>query len=182
MLHVVLYEPEIPQNTGNIMRTCMAMDCRLHLIEPMGFTLNDKNLRRAHMDYVKALDYKIYPDWSTFRTGREGEFYYITRYGDKSPSAMDYRTPVTEGRDIYLVFGKESTGIDKAILRANLDRCLRIPMVPGARSLNLSNCVAICVYIVQEQLGFPGLSGTEVIKGKDFLETGLVGRDKQDGR
>lgn len=168
MINVVLYEPEIPQNTGNIMRTCMAMNCRLHLIEPMGFKITDKSLKRAGMDYVKKLDYKIYPDWQTFYNMHEGSYYYITRYGEKTPSEFDYK--LDEGKDIYLVFGKESTGIDKHILHDNYDRCVRIPMVAEARSLNLSNCVAICVYEVLDQLGFPELSHTEVIKGKDFLQ------------
>ena len=98
----------------------------------------------------------------------EGSYYYITRYGEKTPSEFNYKED--EGKDIYLVFGKESTGIDKHILHDNYDRCVRIPMVAQARSLNLSNCVAICVYEVLDQLGFPELSHTEVIKGKDFLQ------------
>ena len=98
----------------------------------------------------------------------EGSYYFITRYGEKTPSEFNYKED--EGKDIYLVFGKESTGIDKHILHDNYDRCVRIPMVAQARSLNLSNCVAICVYEVLDQLGFPNLSHTEVIKGKDFLQ------------
>ncbi|MCI5723061.1 MAG: tRNA (cytidine(34)-2'-O)-methyltransferase [Erysipelotrichaceae bacterium] len=168
MINVVLYEPEIPQNTGNIMRTCMAMNCKLHLIEPMGFKITDKSLKRAGMDYVKELDYRIYPDWKTFFSSHQGSYYYITRYGEKNPSQFDYTKD--DGQDIYLVFGKESTGIDKHILKDNYDRCARIPMVKDARSLNLSNCVAICVYEVLSQLRFPDLSATEVIKGQDFLK------------
>lgn len=167
MYNVVLYEPEIPQNTGNIMRTCAAMGWHLHLIEPLGFYMDEKHLRRAGMDYRDTLSYKVYPNWETFRKENLGEFYYITRYGKKTPDAFDYPAD----RDIYLVFGKESTGIDKHILRQNLDRCVRIPMLANARSLNLSNCVALCVYEVMRQLGYPQLSKTEYLKGEDFLIT-----------
>lgn len=170
MINVVLYEPEIPQNTGNIMRTCMAFHCRLHLIEPLGFYLDEKHLRRAGMDYRDQIDYTIYPNWQDFKAKNEGSFYYVTRYGSKAPSAFDYRKDVEENKDIYVVFGKESTGIDKEILYQNLDRCIRIPMVENARSLNLSNCVALCIYEVLDQLGYPGLAREEVIKGPDFLK------------
>ena len=166
MLNVVLFEPEIPQNTGNIMRTCMAMNCHLHLIEPLGFYMDEKHLRRAGMDYRDELEWHIWPDWEAFCRENHGSFYYVTRYGHKDPSAFDYTE--AEG-DIYLIFGKESTGIPKAILREHEDRCMRIPMVPQARSLNLANCVAICVYVVQQQTGFAGLSAEEVIKGADYL-------------
>lgn len=169
MLHVVLYEPEIPQNTGNIMRTCMAFHCKLHLIEPLGFTIDEKKVRRAGLDYILQADYDIFPDWQTFMKDREGEFYYITRYGSKTPDKFDYTKANDENKDVYLVFGKESTGIDKQILVENLDRCVRIPMVENARSLNLSNCVALCVYEVYRQWEYVGLSKEEVIKGKDFL-------------
>lgn len=169
MIHIVLYEPEIPQNTGNIMRTCMAFGCRLHLIEPLGFCLDDRHLKRAGMDYINSLEWTVYPDWRAFELANSGSMYFITRYGSCPPSAFDYRKDAEEGRDIYLVFGRESTGIDKKILRAHADRCVRIPMVPAARSLNLSNCVALCAYEVLSQLGYPGLSETEVQKGADFL-------------
>lgn len=169
MIHIVLYEPEIPQNTGNIMRTCAAFGCRLHLIEPLGFYLDEKHLRRAGMDYRSEIDYTVYPDWQTFQkeNGSRGEFYYVTRYGSRSPSSFVY----PKDRDIYLVFGRESTGIPKAILKANRERCMRIPMVREARSLNLANCVAICAFVVLDQLSYPGLSGEEWLKGSDFLDT-----------
>lgn len=167
MLHVVLFEPEIPQNTGNIMRTCMAANCRLHLIEPLGFSLDEQHLRRAGMDYVKDLDYHIYANWEAFVAQNPSEhYYYMTRYGKKAPSDFDFTK--CEG-DIYLVLGKESTGIPKAILKHQLDQCMRLPMVANARSLNLSNCAAIIVYEVLRQLDYPGLSGHEVIKGEDWL-------------
>ena len=170
MIHVVLYEPEIPQNTGNIMRTCVAFGCRLHLIEPLGFKLDEQAIRRSGMDYRKELNYQVYGNWADFKTAHSsGAFIYMTRYGKKVPSQIDY-TCIEE--DIYLVFGKESTGIDKTILQDHLDWCVRLPMVAQARSLNLSNCVAIGVYEVLRQLDYPCLSQVEVLKGKDWLENG----------
>lgn len=179
MIHVVLYEPEIPANTGNIMRTCAAFNVKLHLIEPLGFYLDEKHLRRAGMDYLLKTDYTIHHDWHAFKGGRDGAFYYVTRYGSHLPSSFDYHRDDQQGKDIYLVFGKESTGIDKEILYENLDHCIRIPMVPEARSLNLSNCVALCVYEVLDQLGFPGLCTSETIKGADFLVQNHVNGQKE---
>ena len=168
MIHVVLYEPEIPQNTGNIMRTCVASGCHLHLIEPLGFSLDERKIRRSGMDYRKNLEMNVYGNWQEFLDqNKEGEFYFITRYGKQPPASFDY---TETQKDIYLVFGKESTGIPKEILHDHLDRCARLPMVADARSLNLSNCVAICVYEVLRQLDYPGLSRTEQIKGEDWLE------------
>lgn len=167
MINIVLYEPEIPSNTGNIMRTCAAFNMRLHLIEPLGFHLDEKHLKRAGMDYRKDVHFKTYMNWSTFLAehGDKGVFYYVTRYGKHTPDAYHY----SNDKDIYLIFGKESTGIPKEILAQNLDYCLRIPMVPNARSLNLSNCVAICAYEVIKQLSYTDLSKVEVIKGENFL-------------
>lgn len=167
MIHVVLYEPEIPQNTGNIMRTCMAANCQLHLIEPLGFKLDEKHLRRAGMDYRHEINMKQYPSWESFLQQNQGQYFFITRYGKKSPTAFDY-SEIEE--DIYLIFGKESTGIPKEILRPYQERCARLPMVENARSLNLSNCVAICVYEVLRQRNYEGLSKTEQLKGEDWLE------------
>ena len=112
MIHVVLYEPEIPANTGNIMRTCAAFNLKLHLIEPLGFYMDEKHLRRAGMDYLLQVDYTIHHDWNSFMDGRVGAFYFVTRYGNRVPSSFDYRKDDEQGKDIYLVFGKESTGID----------------------------------------------------------------------
>ena len=165
-LNVVLYEPEIPQNTGNIMRTCAAFHMRLHLIEPLGFYLDEKHLRRAGMDYREQIEMKIWKNWNEFTAGEKGSFYYATRYGSHAPDEFDYRQEIS---DIYLIFGKESTGIPKEILREHLDHCIRIPMVPEARTLNLSNCVAICAYEVLRQTGYPDLCRTETIKGADWL-------------
>lgn len=167
MIHVVLYEPEIPQNTGNIMRTCMATGSKLHLIEPLGFSLDEKHLRRSAMDYVKDLDYTVYPNWKAFSDKHSsGNFYFMTRYAKKAPSDFDFAA--VEG-DIYLILGKESTGIPKGILRDRLEHCMRLPMVENARSLNLSNCAAIIVYEVLRQLDYPALSRVEAIKGEDWL-------------
>ena len=167
MIHVVLFEPEIPQNTGNIIRTCMAFGMKLHLIEPLGFYMDEKHLRRAGMDYIRDTDFTLWPDWKTFAENNKGVYFYATRYGRKAPSDFDFQK-ITE--DIYLIFGKESTGIPKEILRNDLLHCMRIPMVPSARSLNLSNCVAIVAYEVLSQRNYENLSGEEVIKGSDWLE------------
>lgn len=150
MLHLVLYEPEIPQNTGNMMRTCMATNTKLHLIQPLGFSLDEAHLRRAGMDYMKKLVYRLYENWDDFtKQNPSNNYYYMTRYGKQAPSQIDFTQ--CEG-DIYLVLGKESTGIPKAILAKQLDHCMRLPMVANARSLNLSNCAAIIIYEVLRQL------------------------------
>ncbi|MBQ1826356.1 MAG: tRNA (cytidine(34)-2'-O)-methyltransferase [Erysipelotrichaceae bacterium] len=168
MIHIVLYEPEIPQNTGNIVRTAMASGSILHLIKPYGFIFDEKHFKRAGMDYIEEAQIIEHINWQDFLdTKGQGEMFFLTRYGHKPPASFDYTK--VEG-DIYLVFGKESTGIDKKILKNNLDHCIRLPMVDGARSLNLSNCVAIMVYEVLRQLNYPGLSFDEVQKGSDFLE------------
>ena len=166
MINVVLYNPEIPQNTGNIMRTCSAFEIRLHLIEPLGFSLDDKYLKRAGMDYILDLDYTIYPNWENFLSKNDGDFVYFTRYGLKSFENCDF---TAFEKDIYLVFGKESTGIPKEILRPNIDNCYRLPMRKDARSLNLSNCVAIGAFECLRQIGFGDLSHVEFLKGKDWL-------------
>lgn len=166
MINVVLFEPEIPQNTGNIMRTCSALEMKLHLIEPLGFSLDEKHLKRSGMDYINDLDYKVYPNWDAFyKDHQDGQYVYFTRYGMKSFDECVF----DKTKDIYLVFGKESTGIDKQILRQNIDSCYRLPMRKDARSLNLSNCVAIGAYECLRQVGFGDLSDREVIKGEDFL-------------
>jgi tRNA (cytidine/uridine-2'-O-)-methyltransferase len=166
MLHIVLYEPEIPQNTGNIMRTCVAFNMRLHLIGPLGFRIDEKSIKRSGMDYMNELDMTLYDDWRDFISKNNGEFYFITRYGKKSPDEAVFDST---SKDVYLVFGKESKGIPKTILRQNLDRCLRLPMVADARSLNLSNAVAILAYEAIRQNGYRGLAKTEVLKGEDWL-------------
>jgi tRNA (cytidine/uridine-2'-O-)-methyltransferase len=165
MIHVVLYEPEIPQNTGNIMRTCVAIGAKLHLIEPLGFKLDEQRIRRSGMDYIDDLDYEVHASFEAYLTQYPMPTWMITRYGMKTP----YDVKLNLQEDVFVMFGKESTGIPKSILSQHLDRCLRLPMVASARSLNLSNAVAIVVYEVLRQRGFPGLASREVLKGEDWL-------------
>lgn len=167
MINIVLFEPEIPQNTGNIMRTCAGTGTRLHLIKPLGFSLSDRYLKRSGVNYLEFCDYTVYEDYEDFLSKNEGEFYYLTRYGKKPHSDFDF-TDIS--KDIYLVFGKESTGIPKEILKEHLDRCLRIPTNSNIRALNLSNCVALVLFEVLRQQDYPNLSKVETIKGEDFLE------------
>ncbi len=168
MNHIVLYHPEIPQNTGNIMRTCAATNMKLHLIEPLGFSLDTKYVKRSAANYLEYVDYQVYKDYEQFLKANTGEFYFITRYGNKTPDVMDYQN---KDKDIYLIFGSESSGIPKEILKSHLDRCLRLPMTDKVRSLNLSNTVAILAYEVLRQQGYKGLFDHEpdTLKGKDYL-------------
>lgn len=167
MIHVVLFEPEIPQNTGNIMRTCASAGAVLHLIEPLGFNYDDKRVKRAVMDYGELLEVHRHQSWSDFLAITQGPLFFLTRYGQHNHSDFDFKAVEA---DIYLVFGKESTGIPKAILQTDLDRCFRIPMVADARSMNLSNTVAIAVFEVLRQKAYAGLSQFEVQKGADFIK------------
>lgn len=167
MINIVLFEPEIPQNTGNIMRTCAGTYTRLHLIKPLGFSLADKYIKRSGVNYIDNCDYTVYDDFDDFLSKNEGEFYFFTRYGKKPHSSFDYSDV---NKNIYLIFGKESTGIPKDILKDNLDRCIRIPTNDNIRALNLSNCVALALYEVLRQQNFPNLLKEEPFKGKDYLE------------
>lgn len=168
MINIVLYEPEIPQNTGNIMRTCAGTYTRLHLIGPLGFSLSDKYMKRSGVNYIENCDYVLYDDYEDFLSkNKEGEFYYLTRYGKKPHSDFDFSD---SSKNIYLIFGKESTGIPKEILKSHLDRCLRIPTNSNIRALNLSNCVALVLFEVLRQQRYPNLSKVEPFKGEDFLE------------
>ena len=150
-LNLVLVEPEIPQNTGNIARTCAATGARLHLVEPLGFTPDDKKLKRAGLDYWHLLDITYYPNLSAFFQRNAGPFFY---FSTKAPRAY---TEVTYPPQVYLVFGKETAGLPEALLRENLERCVRLPMREGARSLNLSNSVAVGAFEVLRQWGWPNL-------------------------
>lgn len=168
MLHIVLYQPEIPANTGNIMRTCKACGATLHIIGPLSFTLDDKSLKRAGMDYREGLTYYYYENYESFmKVHGQADVFYITRYGTKN-YALEKFDQIDHA--YYLMFGRESTGIPHDILWEHPERCLRIPMVASARSLNLSNCVALVAYEVLRQQKFYGLSTFEAIKGADFLE------------
>lgn len=169
-LNVVLFEPEIPQNAGNIMRTCVAAAFGLHLIRPLGFDIENPKFRRSTTNHITWADYRIYDSFDEFVSQNPGEYFYMTRYGKVPPSDIDFKS-IPSDRNIYLIFGKESTGIPKDILKDNLDRCFRIPMTAECRSLNLSNAAAIAVYECLRQLGYPGLSCTEVQNGEDYLES-----------
>ena len=167
MINIVLYEPEIPGNTGNIMRTCAGTGAKLHLIEPLGFKLDSSHIKRSGVNYIEHCDYRVYHDYQEFLSQNEGEFYYLTRYGKKPHTSFDYSD---SSKNIYLVFGKESTGIPKEILKDHLDRCLRIPMNSNIRALNLSNSVAIMLYEVLRQQNYNDLLTKEPFKGEDYLE------------
>lgn len=167
MINVVLYQPEIPQNTGNIMRTCAGTNTKLHLIKPLGFSLDEKSIKRSGANYIEECDYTVYEDWNDFCSKNKGTYYYLTRYGKRPHTSFDYSN---KDESIYLVFGRESTGIPKEILKDDLEHCLRIPMNDSIRALNLSNTVAIMVYEVLRQQNYRDLLFTEPFKGEDYLE------------
>lgn len=167
MINVVLYEPEIPGNTGNIMRTCAGTNVKLHLIKPLGFSLEDKYIKRSGVNYIDHCDYTVYENFDDFKSKNKGTYYYLTRYGRKPHTSFDYSN---KDEKIYLIFGKESTGIPKEILKEDLNHCMRIPMNSNIRALNLSNSVAIMVYEVLRQRNYPDLLFEEPFKGNDYLE------------
>ncbi len=166
MINIVLFEPEIPQNTGNIMRTCAGTGAKLHLIKPLGFSLSASAIKRSGVNYIENCEYHVYENWNDFLSKNDGEFYYFTRYGKKPHSEYDYSDV---SKNIYLIFGKESTGIPKEILKENLDRCARIPTNSNIRALNLSNCVALVLFEALRQQDYPNLLRTEPFKGEDYL-------------
>ncbi|WP_164215980.1 tRNA (uridine(34)/cytosine(34)/5-carboxymethylaminomethyluridine(34)-2'-O)-methyltransferase TrmL [Virgibacillus sp. YIM 98842] len=154
-LHVVLYQPEIPANTGNIARTCLATDTMLHLIHPLGFSTEDKMLRRAGLDYWKHVDIQEHDSIeSLYGKYPEGSFYYIENFGNQKYTDFDFSQ--TE-KELFFVFGRETNGIPRELLEGKEDRCLRIHMNNKVRSLNLSNTAAIIIYEVLRQQGFPGV-------------------------
>jgi len=143
-VHVVLYQPEIPANTGNIARTCAATDTTLHLIRPLGFSTDDKMLKRAGLDYWEFVNIMYYDSLDEFyEKSHGGEYFYLTKYGTKPHSSFDYSHAE---KDYYFIFGRETTGLPKDVIENNRDRALRIPMTENVRSLNLSNTAAILVY------------------------------------
>lgn len=153
-LNIVLVEPQIPQNTGNIARTCAATGARLHLVEPMGFKVDDKKLKRAGLDYWHLLDITYYENLDDFfKKNENSNFYYFSTKAQNIYSDVEYPD------NAYLVFGKETAGLPEELLHANPERCVRLPMIDNsdARSLNLSNSVAIGTYEVLRQWGFPQL-------------------------
>jgi tRNA (cytidine/uridine-2'-O-)-methyltransferase len=158
-LNIVLVEPQIPQNTGNIARTCAATGARLHLVEPMGFRVDDAKLKRAGLDYWHLLDITYYDNLDDFFSrNRDGSFYFFSTKAENIYSDIEYPD------NCYLVFGKETAGLPESLLYENHDRCVRLPMINNtdARSLNLSNSVAVGTYEVLRQWGFPEL----LTKGK----------------
>lgn len=162
-LHVVLFEPEIPQNTGNIARTCACTGATLHLVEPMGFRATQRNLARAGLDYWDKVRIVRHASTQQFLEEHAGKQLFF--YTGKAPHS--YCDVKYEG-EVYLIFGRESRGIDEDILSAHIDECVRIPMLEGLRSLNLSNSVALGVYEALRQNGFAGL---EAEAPRDYLES-----------
>ena len=150
-LNIVMVEPQIPQNTGNVARTCAVTGSRLHLVGPMGFKVSDAKLKRAGLDYWHMLDITYYQNLDEFFAKNAGPFYYFS-----SRAAKAYTEVVFPGK-VYLVFGKETLGLPDALVQANLDHALRLPMLSDARCLNLSNSVAVAAYEALRQWGFPGL-------------------------
>ena len=152
MINIVLHEPEIPQNTGNIGRTCVATGMLRHLLKPLGFSLDEKQLKRAGLDYWSDLDVTVYEDYGDFLSKNEGaKIYYATTKGHLVYTQAQYEP------DCYIMFGKESAGIPEEILREHEGTCVRIPMIGETRSLNLSNAVAIVAYEALRQLDFEGM-------------------------
>ena len=166
MLNVVLFEPEIPGNTGNIMRTCVATNTKLHLIKPLGFSLDEKYIKRSGVNYITHCNYELYEDIEDFFSKNKGTYYFLTRYGKKPHTSFDYSN---KKENIYFFFGKESTGIPPKILKPYLDNCMRMPMTNNVRSLNLSNTVAIMIYEALRQQDYRDLLFVEPHKSEDFI-------------
>lgn len=161
-MHIVLYQPEIPQNTGNIARTCAATGATLHLVKPLGFSLEDKYLKRAGLDYWRMMQYHVYENFDEL----------LNRYPDAHMHFMSTKAPrayteVSYGQNDFLVFGCETRGLPESLLSRVYDRCVRIPMVAGARSLNLSNSVAIVLYEALRQHGFENMVAQGELTGRE---------------
>lgn len=162
MLHIVLVEPEIPQNTGNIARTCAATGSELHLVEPLGYKLEDKYLKRAGLDYWPLVKVHVHKDFGeVLKQYPDAAFYYASTKAEKNYAQISYP------KEVFLVFGRESRGLPENLLERVYDRCIRIPMVEGARSLNLSNSVAICAYEVLRQHQFEHLKEQGSLTGRE---------------
>lgn len=162
-IHVVLVEPEIPQNTGNIARTCAAVGAQLHLVEPLGFSVSSREVRRAGLDYWDDVSVHVHSSLETF----------LDIHGDKDLRLFSTKAsqvysdmPLPEGSDVFLLFGKETKGLPEDLILQRLDSAARIPMAPGARSLNLANSAAVVLYDLLRRLGFPNLT----IKGSLIKE------------
>lgn len=152
MLNIVLIEPEIPQNAGNILRTSMATNSKVYMVKPLGFTLDDKHFKRAGMDYLKDANYEVVDSFEEiYEKNKDKTFYFATTKAKNTYSDVKYP------KDCFIVFGKESFGIRESLLKKHYDNCIRIPMNKNARSLNLSNSVAIVIYEALKQNNFEGL-------------------------
>ena len=165
--NIVLFEPEIPQNSGNIMRTCAGTDTHLHFIKPLGFLLDDAHLKRSAVNYLPNVHFSVYENWEDFMSKNQGKMYFLTRYGMKTPHALELSDP---NENYYFVIGKESTGIPRDILKPHLDTCMRMPMTDNVRSLNLSNTVAIMTYEALRQQNYNDLLRDEPHKSTTFIE------------
>lgn len=168
-LNIVLVEPRIPQNTGNISRTCAVTGASLHMVEPFGFTIDDRKLKRAGLDYWDKLDIHYYKDMEDFFAKNEGEFYYFTTKGRRVYSEVEY----PEDKPVYIVFGREDAGLPEELLRNVPESCVRIPMRNELRSLNLSNSVAIAAYEVLRQWDYPDLGREGKLTKYTWQETQL---------
>ncbi|MDD3335580.1 MAG: tRNA (uridine(34)/cytosine(34)/5-carboxymethylaminomethyluridine(34)-2'-O)-methyltransferase TrmL [Eubacteriales bacterium] len=161
-MNIVLYQPEIPQNTGNIARTCAATGTMLHLIKPLGFSLEDKYLKRAGLDYWNMMEYRVYDDFEQLMERYpQAHMHFLSTKAPRSYTEAVYQS------DDFLVFGCETKGLPESLLSRVYDRCLRIPMVPGARSLNLGNSVAIVLYEALRTLNFPGMKDAGELTGRE---------------
>ena len=166
--NIVLFEPEIPQNTGNIMRTCAGTDTYLHLIKTLVFKIYDARLKRAAFNYLTNVLFKVYENWEEFISQNNGKMYFFTRYGLHTPHELKLDNP---NEKYYFIIGKESTGIPKEILKQHLDSCIRLPINDKIRSLNISNVAAIAIFEALRQQNYNDLSQfePETLKGKDWL-------------
>ena len=165
-INIILHEPEIPQNTGNIARTCAATGAALHIIKPMGFTIDDKKLKRAGLDYWDKLDityYESYEDFLQKTPDALGNIFYFTTKAPKSYCDVKHYPD-----NVYIMFGKETKGLPEDLLYENRDACVRIPMRDTLRSLNLSNSVAIAVYEILRQWDFEGLREDGCLTGREW--------------
>lgn len=154
-IHVALFEPLIPANTGNIARTCAGTGTKLHLIKPLGFSTDDKMLKRAGLDYWQYVDITYHEGIQEFFDANpEAQFFFITKFGEQTYSDFDYSDP---SKDVFFVFGKETTGLPEEVIEQNKEQCLRIPMNEHIRSLNLSNTAAILIYEALRQQSFLSL-------------------------
>lgn len=171
MINIVLFNPEIPNNTGNIIRTCLATGSKLHIIKPIAFDLHPKWMKRSAAGRLLSdIEHEVHDSYEKFvEKYGDKKIHYITRYGQNTYAESDFKYETNDG-EVWVMFGKESTGIPKEILQKDLSRCLRIPMVAKERSLNLATTVMLLAYEIHRQNSFKGLSEFEVQKGKDFIK------------